>query len=323
MKRMIMLLLMAFTMPLCAFVEAGEPRTPAITCRRAAQAPVIDGYLNEDAWRAGGALTNFFRFNTDEQAGCPSAAILLYDDKALYLGVLMRKNIGQKMSGALWSGDCVEFFIDPGLSRANCFQLAGTMEQTFSAAYQGGGSDFNWKSGMNVAAKKLTAGWALEMSIPFSSLGKVPSPGDVWGANVCRDDPQDGLMTLAPLKGAFCRPQSFCEMTFADKPFDSAQGRPGALLSLAGGQSAARFQNILAERRKDLSAMPDGNPAKPLLKAKLDKITGISDSVEHDAREHPVFADIYREWTYAVMRRTLEDEVHWRLMIAQLLFDGK
>ena len=55
--------------------------------RRAAEAPVIDGKLDDACWRKADVLGQFFKFTTVEPSKYATEARLAYDAKYLYVGL--------------------------------------------------------------------------------------------------------------------------------------------------------------------------------------------------------------------------------------------
>ncbi|MBI3923626.1 MAG: hypothetical protein HY318_19560 [Armatimonadetes bacterium] len=83
------------------------------------------------------------------------------------------------VGGAVWNDDCVEIYLKPG-HRALCHFAANTLGGRFMR----GASD-SWQS----VAKRSDDGWTIEVALPFSAMQEpAPLPGEIWGANFCREE---------------------------------------------------------------------------------------------------------------------------------------
>ncbi|NCC31774.1 MAG: hypothetical protein EOM24_07060 [Chloroflexia bacterium] len=291
--------------------NAGAAQVPEIISRRTVQPPVIDGRLDESAWHSAEKVDQFFRYNSDDLAPISSVVYLMHDDQALYLGMIMMKSVGQPVKGQLWQ-DCVEVFVDPGRSREDCFQMAFAIDRDIGIAYQQGGTDLDWESGAQWAAREIPLGWMLEVSIPFDNLGaEIPAEGATWGLLVCRNDVDAGRTTLAPIRGAFRQPQLFCGLTLTGTsiPAHSRDETPVPLL-------AAR----IADSRQAAESLTADNPAGGPILERLGELTRLADAIEHEAVTQPVIASVLRRWAHDSIAVVLEDSIDWQIRLSRLLF---
>ena len=288
-------------------------------CPRVDSAPTIDGRLTESVW-FGGTVTHAFRKLRDNRpVAYTTLAVLVHDDTHLYVGVLMRKDPGEKLQpDRLFSGDTVEVFLDPGRTRRRYYQLAASTTKRFAAACAvDKPHDTQWPSGMRSAARALTGAWALEMAIPFAPLGGVPKPGDAWGFNVCRTDPTHGLQTFAPVWGAFHRPTKFARLVFGKaKPCV-----PPALPAFVRADQD-ELTRLLGEVDGLLGRVTASNPGHrfvPRLRAQLDAITSQRRSVESDqANLHPYFHRQLTTWACRSLLTSVSRDLLWRAKLVCL-----
>lgn len=104
---------------------------------RTAERPVIDGRLDDPAWRAAPVQTGFERLGLlSERQVIPDEAQtlfrVLYDDAGIYLGIECREphldqltvRAADRHDAAMWSDDDVELFIDPVGDRSEYYQFA-------------------------------------------------------------------------------------------------------------------------------------------------------------------------------------------------------
>lgn len=178
-------------------------KLPAGTC-----VPVLDGRLDDAAWRAAVPVSDLRQREPFE--GAPATerteVRVLFDDHTLYIGVhafdrepdkivariLERDRIMQGSmdgSGPEFGGDdAVAILLDGFHDHRNAVVLATNANGAeFDALLTDEGREFNvdWRGIWKVAATRTADGWSAEFAIPFRSLRYRPT-GDEWGVNVYR-----------------------------------------------------------------------------------------------------------------------------------------
>ena len=179
---------------------------PTVTAVRAAQAPNIDGRLDDPAWRAAANITAFVQERPVEGAAASEQTEIhvTYDADRLYFAVyahysdpgLVRANRVDR--DATENDDTVTFYIDPFLDqqRAYAFSVNGygvQRDALLSAGTTGGTSgsgDESWNALYASAGQLVDDGWTAEIAIPFKSL-RYPARGNGeshrWGFQIERD----------------------------------------------------------------------------------------------------------------------------------------
>jgi hypothetical protein len=179
--------------------------------RRTGQAPEIDGKLGDKAWEASEALTDFVSMATKPEAPLPpekqSVFRLLYDDENLYLAGQLRLSakpdltkfqrwypdaVEGKARIYAWRVPCVEVFLDPGHTQLTYFQCAINLlnwhfdyhSQAYGDPLPGGP---RWSSGVRYKVVVDENSATYEAAFPLKNLGAAPKPGEVWGAQFCRN----------------------------------------------------------------------------------------------------------------------------------------
>jgi len=185
--------------------EADERRI--YPCHRLAQAPVIDGKLDDEAWNNIPEATGFYIFNNGREKKYAVEKQTYFKagwtDDAIYLLVRAEESQPEKLiakvkGNNLWSDDSIEVFLWPvGASKHT--QLVAN---SFGSRCNGVGTEMvNLKEWEAKAVVGKTE-WVLELRIPFDVLAaKTPKEGDEWPANVARNmlnDPSDELNTCWP-----------------------------------------------------------------------------------------------------------------------------
>ncbi|MBI3919974.1 MAG: hypothetical protein HY318_01050 [Armatimonadetes bacterium] len=217
-------------------VEIPEGADPfAWTCRRVKEAPKIDGQLEE--WQSADQAVGFMV--AGPAAVCPmksnfeTRVSLLYDDRNLYVGAMLKEPPGYKRHTvatgrdlAVYSDDELEVFLSPGLARNEyfhfCVNAAGALYDAYKAADRRDVGDVSWNSEAVVRTASVAGGWSVEMAVPLSNLrGLQPAEGAVCTVNFCRNLRAAASLTswarLAPDRG-FHTPEVFTKTVFSDKP---------------------------------------------------------------------------------------------------------
>ncbi len=164
------------------------PALPMLTAARSPSSIRIDGQLDDPAWAAARPMTGFIQIDPDEgQPATEETEVrVLYDDKALYIGVRMfdsepdkiRARLGRRDEG-LTGSDLLEVYIDSYHDRVSGYVFritpAGAIRDASVSAT--GGTDGSWDAVWEAAAAIDSLGWVAEYRIPFSQLRYNPRTG--------------------------------------------------------------------------------------------------------------------------------------------------
>jgi len=160
---------------------------------------------------------------------------LLWSEKAIYVRfdanqseplVIAEKPDVTKKAMNLWDRDVLEIFLAPDKNEPRRyfeFEAAPTGEWLDVALDSTSGkriSDWDYRSGMESAAKIETDRVVIAMKIPWTAFRKKPKAGDVWLGNLLRcvgKDPDRGYLAWSPTlteSPNFHVPTSFGEFHF-------------------------------------------------------------------------------------------------------------
>ncbi|MFW6060071.1 MAG: DUF4838 domain-containing protein [Phycisphaeraceae bacterium] len=210
-----------------AVVESDEAN---VTVRRAWQDVTIDGRLDENIWQLSDRAAPFRSNQTGEPTEWRTETRMLYTDDTLYFAFVCHDPEASQRS--LESGtDTVEIFLDPLHRHDGYYQLmidmAGRVVEDNYREMLGEPIDSGWDSGAEVAVKRESDRWIVEVALPRDRLEGGPiTPGTSreadrpWGVNFCRtmNDPprkDDRFSTFSPLlRGGFHQPDLFAHMYF-------------------------------------------------------------------------------------------------------------
>ncbi len=202
---------------------ASGDAVPVGLCARIADAPVIDGNLDDPAWLACEALEPFVRNDGTGLARQQTRLRVCSDGETLFIGAeLFEADMGalraepvENDSGQLFSNDCLELFIQPDPAGEEYFHLVvDATGATYDAIATGGPGD--WTPNWRARAGKLGDRWVAEAAIPLDEvrLGGV-GEGQVVRLNACREEkPGDELSCWSCSQGPFHNAARFGELVF-------------------------------------------------------------------------------------------------------------
>jgi hypothetical protein len=183
-------------------------RQPVYDCPKVQKAPVIDGVLDDEAWKKAPVVTLLLAV-TGEKATKDTKARMCWDDKALYVAF---ECADEDIWGNMYKRDdwifreeVVEAFINPSCNLTHYFEFnvsprnvifdASIVNLTGSGPSEGTSYDWNCE-GLRTAVvvdgtldnrKDVDRSWTVEMAIPFASIGRAtPKPAERWRLNLYR-----------------------------------------------------------------------------------------------------------------------------------------
>jgi len=199
----------------CAAGAVGQPDLakieaqfgpPVMWVPKPAEPPTIDGKLDDAVWGKAEPVTLGFLTGRWERPGQKTEARVLADEKAVYFAARCFESepgqmisAGSKRDGALWSGDTLELFLDPGHTerRGNYYHVIINPK---GLVYDGKGKDAKaWDAAISAKAGAFEGGWTVEVAVPMADMGLDGEIPKIWGLNINRQRPELGQ--IAPVKG--------------------------------------------------------------------------------------------------------------------------
>jgi len=200
----------------CPRALSSQTPSPTATARAVATPPVIDGRLNDPAWRDVPPITGFIQRELHE--GTPvterTEVRIVTDGQALYVGAWLYDTDpsgivgGEKVrDGDISKSDYFGILLDTYHDRQNGFVFTTTPAaieydaqvvnegegggiqlpgQTRASAGSLGGFNLNWDGTWTVATSVDSAGWYAEFRIPFTTLRYAAGEQQTWGLNLVR-----------------------------------------------------------------------------------------------------------------------------------------
>ncbi len=180
-----------------AFHHAGGRVAPTMMAVRIERPPVLDGRLDDPAWRQARSVGGFTE--TDPQEGTSPAesttVMIVYDDAAVYLGARLYDAEPAKISRRLGRRDdntqSDMFYVDFDSyhDHRTAFEFAvnpAGVKQDDICSNDFFIGDRSWDPVWDVATSVDSLGWVVEMRIPFSQLRFPQARDQVWGINFFR-----------------------------------------------------------------------------------------------------------------------------------------
>ncbi|MBI4443956.1 MAG: carbohydrate binding family 9 domain-containing protein [Acidobacteria bacterium] len=169
-----------------------------VQARRTESPVVVDGSLEEPAWRQAPVSLGFIQ--KDPQEGQPSSETtefrVIYTPTTLYVGVVCYDSnpagiLGteRRRDNTLGNDDTVTLVLDTFHDHRNAFMFrSNPLGARYDAMITDEGNDINasWDEQWEVASRITETGWVAEFAIPFKSLRVMEGNGHMWGIDVER-----------------------------------------------------------------------------------------------------------------------------------------
>jgi outer membrane protein insertion porin family len=248
---------------------------PIIEAIRTLNPPVIDGRLDDKAWKSAGKIENFVWADGIGKPFEATEAYLLWDDQNLYIGVRCYESNMDKIKISvmdndeqIWADENVQILIDPTPeAETNYYHIAinpiGTVfDQDVSNVDIGKRRTYEseqgmkWNFGGNLGTDMRDNSWSIEISIPLSSLTKTkPKEQDIWRFNLHRMEQQRKEYTYwSPTYYTPDWPHvpsRFGKLIFAGMP--SLTEVPEESLTPSETESGSKIVDIIIEGNKNIS----------------------------------------------------------------------
>jgi hypothetical protein len=159
-------------------------------------------------------------------AGNSTTAVIGWTTQNLYLGYTITDatiNVNQTgRDGELWNGDGVEVMIDrntnrPATPNANDYHLLINTDNAITDERGNGtGWDRTWTANATTAINRIASGYAVEIALPWNSIGGAPTAGSSLGLDVANND-SDAPGQVTPYDWAhltrFAQPRAWGTLT--------------------------------------------------------------------------------------------------------------
>jgi hypothetical protein len=182
-----------------AGVAAAGASPKSVTAIRVTTPPVIDGILSDSIWRYTKPIRDFTQYDPQEGYAPTESTLvyLVYDDRALYVGVWCNDSNAKGIVGQLTrrdrtsEADRFTVMIDSYEDHQTGFVFSTNVSgvKTDGVLTQDGTVyDVTWDAVWQVAVARSKRGWSAEFAIPFNALRFATTPDGIyrWGVNFQR-----------------------------------------------------------------------------------------------------------------------------------------
>lgn len=168
---------------------------PTALAQPTSRPPIIDGRLDDTAWQAAPAASDFRQKEPNEGQPASEATTvwILYDRSRLYIGVHLRDSQPDQIraselrrDNSLGSDDSFSVLLDTFHDHRNAFLFRVNAHGTrFDAIVRNESQrlDADWDEDWVAAATTTNEGWSVEIAIPLKILRFSPAQEQVWGLN--------------------------------------------------------------------------------------------------------------------------------------------
>ena len=182
--------------PFLAWAQDERPplgHTRSLTVPQTAQAPVIDGRLDEEIWKTAAVADRFWVAMQQRWPTEQTEVLVLADAENLYFGFRVDDHhpgaisaLQTRRDAKLDQDDHVEVELDPYHNHRQTSSYAVNAQGTQSDAIAGGRArKIEWKGDWKAAVTRTAYGWSAEIAIPFSILN-LHDTSQVFGVNFVR-----------------------------------------------------------------------------------------------------------------------------------------
>lgn len=190
-------------------IQDGGGAVPTVSAVRVERAPVVDGRLDDPAWRSARIVTGLVQSDPDEgRAVSESTEVrIVYDAGAIYIGARLfdrRPDAIVRLLGrrdAATPTDEFQLMLDTYHDRRTSFLFAVSsagVQRDAVAGDDGDDFDESWDAVWQSATTIDSLGWTVEMRIPFSQLRFSKAPSQVWGVRFVRWIQRKNELALYP-----------------------------------------------------------------------------------------------------------------------------
>src|ERR1043165_4229295 len=183
--------------------SAGKPKLvippeklKPIVVPRFEKPPVIDGKLDDEAWKQAVVFKDFLQQSPGDNIAPskPTEAMMGYDAKYLYIAFRcfdepdkIRASVAKR--DEIFNEDNVRIYLDTFNDQRRAYILGWNPlgVQADGIMTEGSGTDFSVDIVMESKGMITSDGWTLEVAIPFKSLRYEAGKGKLWGVHILRN----------------------------------------------------------------------------------------------------------------------------------------
>lgn len=198
-QKLILVFTILFLTTSIALAQSPTPKT--MPAKRFTGTIVIDGELNDSAWKTAPLAKDFVEFRPTpfkkESNTNRTEMYLLYSNEGIYIGgychEASKDSISTELAGrdGFGNNDFVGVIFDTYKDKINGFEyfitpLGEQMDAKFSPNPNGNNEDFSWNAVWKCASKIKNDGWTFEIFLPLSAIRFSTKNVQDWGMTLIR-----------------------------------------------------------------------------------------------------------------------------------------
>jgi hypothetical protein len=162
---------------------------------KVANAPKIDGMLDDECWQKSKPITEFIQLEPaqEEPATEKTICYFAYDNDFLYFGANCFDCEPQKITASIcrrddiFSDDWIILLLDTYNDQRSAYEfMANPYGVQGDATNSGNQEDWRWDGKWQSAATRTDSGWSIEMVIPFNTLRFSKTKIQTWRFQIVR-----------------------------------------------------------------------------------------------------------------------------------------
>ncbi|HLI96351.1 MAG TPA: carbohydrate binding family 9 domain-containing protein [Candidatus Baltobacteraceae bacterium] len=210
----------------CAVCVCGAPVSAAVSYTtevaavRASTAPPLDASLSAPIWQTAVRATGFWNYTERQPARLPTTAMLLYDEKNLYVGfVAVQKGVPITATQAV---NDVGYGVDDSVTVAIDTSNDNSRTYTFSVTpdgvrYETSSESSRYQPPWRAVAKRTSDGYNVMMEIPLSDMRTQGGAAQNWRIDFNRHIAATGDLyswAYVPGSDAYCSNNSVSQLVY-------------------------------------------------------------------------------------------------------------
>lgn len=333
-----LLTLVATAAPLAAEGPFAPQERPVLQVPRIAEAPRIDGELDDPAWKQAARASGFSEVRPGDrvQPLAETEVLVAYDDRHLYLAFVAHDDpravrAAHRDRDEIWQDDNVGIILDTYGTASWSYQIFANpygAQGDIRATNRGEDSSFDL---LFESRGRLTErGYQVEMAIPFSSLSFPRGAKQAWRATFWRNHPRASRHQYSWAAIERGNPCFECQLGVLEGIEDVKPGAPLWLLPAVTGSQAAGLADAadagsgLGDARReadasltvrydfssDFSGEATVNPDFSQVESDAAQVDVNSPFALQYPEKRPFFqqgTDVYQTWINAVYTRSFND----------------
>ena len=210
-------------------------KLPVVPVVRTAEDPIINGKLDDPAWKNAFVMSHFYTLN-GAKVKEPTEFSLLYDEKNIYIGVKAYaavldpvnnlldtfKAVTVKHDGPTYDDDCIEVFFSGSEDKRG--HIVANINTTYERIVSIAGVNAKWNPAVQMKAQKFVDSakdgkggfFCIEMAIPRAELKQFAAKDGSMTFNIARQNRHLEELSCFVRSASFHNKEDYAKLAFTD-----------------------------------------------------------------------------------------------------------